>query len=269
MSNPLSQRIVPFEGDELIGVQNTDGAVYAVFSRLCDNLTVNREGQVRRIRAHAVMNTALVPLTVETLGGTQQVLCLKLSMIPLWLSSLQANRIKDEQIRVKLVRYQHDAADVLWQAFKPQIINEDQATELATSTDAELAQLAQIAEMGRAIVRMAEEQIELRRRMDTAARAFGGMRKDIADVQVRLGVLEDKLSPAAYISEAQAAEVSSQVKALAQLLTAKDASKNHYQSIFGEIYRRYGVSSYKLIRREQYEAVIAFLEEWRTSAGAA
>ena len=63
--------------------------------------------------------------------------------------------------------------------------------------------------------------------------------------------------------------VSSQVKALAQLLTAKDASKNHYQSIFGEIYRRYGVSSYKLIRREQYEAVIAFLEEWRTSAGAA
>ena len=141
MSNPLSQRIVPFEGDELIGVQNTDGAVYAVFSRLCDNLTVNREGQVRRIRAHAVMNTALVPLTVETLGGTQQVLCLKLSMIPLWLSSLQANRIKDEQIRVKLVRYQHDAADVLWQAFKPQIINEDQATELATSTDAELKEL--------------------------------------------------------------------------------------------------------------------------------
>ncbi len=32
--------------------------------------------------------------------------------------------------------------------------------------------------------------------------------------------------------------MSSQVKALAQLLTAKDASKNHDQSIFGEIYRR-------------------------------
>jgi hypothetical protein len=67
----------------------------------------------------------------------------------------------------------------------------------------------------------------------------------------------------------QAAEVSNRVKALAELLTGKDASKNHYQGIFGELYRRYGVSSYKTIRLEQYEAVLTFLEDWRKSIGIA
>lgn len=178
---------------------------------------------------------------------------------------MQAGRVKDE-LQDKLVRYQHDAADVLWQAFKAQILVET-GDALTPSTDTELVQLAQIAEMGRAITRMAEEQLEMRRRVDAAARAFKAMRGDIADVQVRLGVLEDKLHPAAYISDAQAAEVSNRVKALAELLTGKDATKNHYQGIFSELYRRYGVSSYKTIRLEQYEAVLAFLEDWRKSIG--
>ncbi len=193
--------------------------------------------------------------------------CLKLSLLPLWLSGIQANRVKQE-LRRKLIRYQHDAADVLWQAFKSQILVESDDA-LAPSTDAELAQLTQIAEMGRAITRMAEEQLEIRRRMDAAARAFKAMRGDIADVQVRLGVLEDKLHPAAYITDAQSAEVSNQVKALAELLTGQDTSKNHYQGIFGEIYRRFGVSSYKTIRLEQYEAVLVFLAEWRKAVGEA
>jgi hypothetical protein len=198
----------------------------------------------------------------------QAMQCLKLTLLPLWLSGVQASRIKSE-LQEQLIRYQEEVADVLWQAFKPQILIEERGDALATSTDAELAQLAQIAEMGRAITRMAEEQLEIRRRMDTAARAFQGMRGDISAVQVRLGVLEDKLHPAAYITEAQAAEVSSQVKALAELLTGKDAGKNHYQGIFGELYRRYGVASYKTIRVEQYTAVLVFLEDWRKSIGGA
>lgn len=268
MSDTLPQTIVPFYGDELVAVQQLDGTILVLFARLCDNLGLNRRPQVLRTQRHAVLSKGLITLTVQTDGGPQEAQCLKLSLLPLWLSGLQASRVK-QALQDKLVRYQHEAADVLWQAFKPQLQVEEPGQELATSTDAELAQLAQIAEMGRAIMRMAEEQIEQRRRIDAAARAFQGMRKDITDVQVRLGVLEDMLHPAAYVSEAQAAEVSGQVKALAQLLTAKDASKNHYQSIFGEIYRRFGVSSYKLIRREQYESVIAFLAEWRASAGGA
>ena len=156
---------------------------------------------------------------------------------------------------------------MLWQAFKPQILIEERGDDLATSSDADLVQLAQIAEMGRAITRMAEEQLEIRRRMDAAARAFKTVRSDLTNVQVRLGVLEDLVHPAAFITDSQATEISNRVKALAELLTGKDASKNHYQGIFGEMYRRFGVSSYKAIRLAQYEAVLSFLEDWRKATG--
>lgn len=263
--NSVLQKVVSFHGDQLIGVQTEDGTVYAPFNRLCENLGLQRAGQTQRIQRHTVLTDALVMLSIETAGGAQHVQCLRIDALPLWLSGVQASRVKEE-LREKLIRYQKEAAVVLWQAFKPQILVEPDDT-LAPSTDAELAQLAQIAEMGRAITRMAEEQLEIRRRLDLAARAFQGIRHDITDVQVRLGVLEDKLHPAAYITDTQAAEVSNKVKALAELLTGKDASKNHYQGIFGELYRRYGVSSYKTIRLEQYEAVLTFLEDWRKSTG--
>jgi hypothetical protein len=50
---------------------------------------------------------------------------------------------------------------------------------------------------------------------------------------------------------------------LAALLQEQGPGQNTYQSVFSELYRRFGVSSYKAIRQEQYEAVLSFLEEWR------
>ena len=187
MSNALEQRVVSFYDDELLGVQTSDGVVYAPFSRLCENLGLDRVGQVQRIQRHAVMADALMLLAIQTPGGLQEIQCLRVDTLPLWLSGLQANRVKEE-LRDKLIRYQKEAANVLWQAFRGQIVREDTNDELTTSTDAEFAQLQQIVEMGRAITRMAEEQIEQRRRVDAAARLVKGIRVELTDVQVRLGV---------------------------------------------------------------------------------
>jgi hypothetical protein len=90
-------------------------------------------------------------------------------------------------------------------------------------------------------------------------------------MDIRLGDVEDLVRPGATISDAQATEVSHHVKALAELLTGRDAdspsgAKNHYQGIFAELYRRFGVSSYKLIPQSKYQAVLTFLEDWRTAA---
>ncbi len=170
------------------------------------------------------------------------------------------------------MRYEKEAAVVLWQAFKPQILVDETAI-VPVEDSAALQQLQQIAEMGRAITRMAEQQIELQRRqaalagrMDTAARVIKDVQGQIAGVEVRLGVLEDRLHPEAYITDAQATEVSNRVKALGEVLTRAQAGKNYYQGIFAELYRRFGVSSYKVIPQEQYAAVLEFLEDWRNAA---
>ena len=94
-------------------------------------------------------------------------------------------------------------------------------------------------------------------RLDRAAAVVG-------DVARRLGAVERKLSGGAVVTEDQAAEVSQAVKALAALLT-DDASggRNPYQAVFGELYRRFGVSSYKNIRADRLPDVLAWLEDWR------
>jgi P22_AR N-terminal domain len=262
MTHPLPQKIVSFYGDDLIGVQTDDGTVYAPFNRLCENLGLDRVGQVQRIRRHDVLHDALVSVTVETSGGPQALQCLRIDVLPLWLAGIQASRVKEE-LREKLVHYQKEAALVLWREFKPQILvaPHDQAGD-----DPAITQLERLVEQSRAITRLAEEQLALARRMQDAARVVKRIQGDVEDVQVRLGVLEDQLHPAAYLTDMQAAEVSHQVKALAELLTCQAVGQNHYQGIFAELYRRFGVGSYKIIRQEQYTAVLAFLDDWRRAA---
>jgi hypothetical protein len=267
----IEQRIVPFYGDELFAVQHPDGTIFVLFARLCENLGLKREGQVRRVQRHAVLSEGLTSLPVRTDGGVQTAQCLRLDLLPLWMSGLQAQRVKAE-LQPKLLAYQKEAAVVLWQAFKPQIVVEPTAI-VPDEPDRSLQQLQQIAEMGYAIARMAEQQMEIQRqqvalsgRMDTAARVLKDFQGRLDHVDLRLGMLEDTIHPAALISDEQAAEISNRVKALAELLTGKNNAKNHYQGIFAELYRRFGTSSYKLIRRNQYEAVLQFLDDWRQAA---
>lgn len=271
MSEDVEQRIVSFYGDELIAVQRPDGNIFVHFGRLCDNLGLTRAPQVRRVQRHAVLQHGLVTLTLATEGGPQAVQCLRIDLLPLWMAGLQASRVT-EDLRDKLVRYQQEAARVLWQAFKPQIIMAE--TEPLVDTPA-IQQIQQIIEMGYAIARMGEQQLELQRqqrtligRMDAAARVIRDVHTHLDQVDVRLGVVEELLTPGAVITEAQAAEVANRVKALAELLTATHTGKNHYQGIFAELYRRFGVSSYKLIPQRTYARVLAFLEDWRRAATA-
>ncbi len=113
MSEPLHQRIVSFYGDELVAIQQPDGAIFVLFARLCENLGLAWGGQVRRVQRHAVLSEGLVAVPVQTDGGAQEAQCLRLDLLPLWLSGLQARRVKEE-LQPKLIRYQHEAATALW-----------------------------------------------------------------------------------------------------------------------------------------------------------
>lgn len=272
MNQGTLQRIVPFYGDELIAIQQPDGNIFVHFGRLCENLGLSRTAQIRRVQRHEVLDKGMTTLEVQTEGGAQTVQCLRIDLLPLWMAGLHASRVK-EQVRAKLVRYQQEAAVVLWQAFKPQIVTEEAPIVVAESVA--IQQIQQIIEMGYAIARMGEQQLELQRqqealtgRMDAAARIIRDVQGHLGHIDVRLGAVEERLLPAATISDAQATEVSNRVKALAELLTSSHNGKNHYQGIFAELYRRFGVSSYKLIPQRQFSSVLAFLDAWHTAATA-
>ncbi|NJL06214.1 MAG: hypothetical protein HC911_15175 [Chloroflexaceae bacterium] len=273
---PLEEKRVDFYGDEIVAVLvDRDGQhhIYVPLRPIVTYLGLTWASQTLRLRRDPVLSRhvrGVFIMKTPGAGGTQKMTCLPLEFLPGFLFGISASRVK-EAYRATIIRYQEECFRILWEAFKPHILREETALA-ATDGDPAIQELQRIAEMGRAIAQMAEQQIELQRqqqaltqRLDKAGRVVRGMQLDIADIQVRLGSVEDKLHPHAYITDEQATHIAQLVKALAELLGEQDRSKNQYQGIFGELYRRFGVSSYKLIRIEQYDAVLAFLEQWRGS----
>ena len=178
-----------------------------------------------------------VPILVKPLNG--------------FLFGINANRVKPE-IRERLIRYQKECYRVLADAFLETTVAEE---DWMTTSPETRAALERIREMGQAVARMADEQLRIMTRLDKAAIVVGQHNR-------RITALERQLSPRDAITEEQAADIAEKVKAIAMALTEQDSSKNHFQAIFSELYRRFRVSGYKNIRQSQYHDVLDFLDEW-------
>jgi hypothetical protein len=242
---PIDQRTVLFYDDELVAVKVEDGTVYVPVRPICDYLGVDWSGQYRRINRDPVlseeaMSVAITATDIEAGSRqprTSEMIALPIDYLNGWLFGINTSRVKEE-IRERLIQYQRECYRVLADAFLA-----------PASTSA----LVQVREMGLAIARLAEEQMAMEQRLtirlDKAAMVVGDLRKRVGDV-------ERRLQPGSRITEEQASEVKSAVAAVAA------NSSTTYQAVFGELHRRFGVTSYKNIRIEHYEAVLDFLENW-------
>lgn len=275
---PIEEKEVDFYGDTIVAVlvdveEKEQPEIYVPVRPIVDYLGLAWSGQYERIQRDPVLSDVMrfVRVTRTNQGGNPNLLALPIQFMHGWLFGISVNRIK-EKLREKVLRYQRECYEVLWEAFQSEAM-QALGQEPEPPTTSQHAALVQIREMGKAIVRMAEEQIQLEvrvsdvedlaqgahERLDTAAKVIGNMMR-------RQDYLEARISPRQSITEEQAAEISAAVKALAQLLTQQDPDKNYYQSIFAELYRRFGVSSYKNIPATKFQEVMKFLEEWRESA---
>ncbi len=259
--NVLEQRTVIFYDDELTAVVvETAGrqVVYVPIRPICAYLGVAWSPQRRRINRDPVLSEVVMSVTVTVTQTdpaskqrrTQEMLCLPLDYLNGWLFGINANRVKPA-VRERLIRYQRECYRALADAFL-----QDTAVGGWTTTSPETrAALEQIRQNALAVARLAEEQLRLGARLDKAAVIVGQHSR-------RLAALERQLAPGQAVTDAQAADVAEKVKALAMALTAQDASKNHFQAIYNELYRRFRVTSYKTIRQDQYQAVLDFLDAW-------
>jgi hypothetical protein len=280
---PLDERRIDFYGDEIVAFLmrvSNELRIYVPLRPLCYYMDISWPSQRNRVYRDEVLKTCVFVMNTQLPGDTQRRdhVCLPLDMLPGWLFGISTARVKPD-LQEKITRYRRECFRVLWEAFKPHMLSHETAIEPMTDSQA-MQELQQIAEMGRAITRMAEQQMELQQQQEHLAQRVNkagqvvksiqgdvaDVQEDVADIQIRLGTVEDKLHPHAYITDEQAAEVSTVVKALAEMLTRQEKGKNHYQGIFAELHRRFGVPSYKHIRQEQYDAVLSFLDDWRNAA---
>ena len=264
---PVREAQVDFYGDTLVAVQTADEEIYVPVRPVCEYLGLSWPGQFERMRRDPVLGDALALIRVTrttATGGVPDMLCLPLKFIPGWLFGIQASRVR-VGLRDKIIRYQRECFDVLWRAFKADILPAEPPT-------AGLSGAALALEIGEAITNLARQQLELEARVTTIADYTRGFIKEtrthLAHTDERLSALELRLDPTAIITDEQAAELALAVKNVGQRLAAQ-GEKAGYARVYSEMYRRYRVSSYKNLPRAKYDEVMAWLYAWYEELGPA
>lgn len=256
---PLEQKDVLFYEDEITAVRvRRDGEiqVFVPLRPIVELLGLDWSGQLRRVRNDAVLAEEVQPVRVETAGGPQEMPCLPLDMLNGWLFGINANRVR-EDVRERLVRYQRDCYRVLYEAF-----NEGR---LATGADATFQELMQQSDsqaveayrMLQAMLKMARNQIIIESRL-------GVQDERLEQHEQRLEQLEERFDTGGTVSEGQASQISQAVKAVAMQLS-KQTGRNEYGGVYGELYRRFEITSYKLLPASRFDEAMDFLNQWYAS----
>ncbi len=245
---PVEQREVGFYGDDLTAVLAEDGHVYASVRHMCQALGLAAAAQTRRINRHTVLSRGHKGVTVlVTPGGRQRMLMLRVDLVPLWLSGLRTASVKPE-LKEKLERYQEEAAKVLWEAFQEGRLTADPTFDELLQQDNDAVQAYK---MALAVVKLAKNQILMQAQMDDYGRR-------IESIEAQLG------DPGRHVTPEQASQISQVVKAVAMEMS-KRSRRNEYGGVYGELYRKFGITSYKLLPVNRFEEAMEFLRDWHQS----
>lgn len=258
MSNalqPVDQRTILFYDDEITAVVvDVDGreVVFVPIRPICEFLGVAWSPQRRRINRDPILSDALasVTVTVTESGQRGQVLCLPLDYLNGWLFGINADRVKAD-VREQVLRYQRECYRVLADAF----------LRRPASAETSLSPLEQVREMGLAIARMAEEQIVFEQRLGTTEQRLDKAAVIVGDNRKRITSIEKRLFSAEPVSEEQASQISEAVKLIAQTIS-KTSGKNEFARVYMELYREFGITSYKLLPVDDFSKAMAFLTDW-------
>lgn len=249
---PIEQRETEFNGDTITVVIVEDGTAYVPLRPICDSLGVDWSSQRQRLNRDPVLSdisrSVVVTTTqLETKAGrraTQDMTALPLDYLNGWLFGINANRVKAD-IRDRLIAYQRDCYRVLADAF-----GRNRVTSRAASIDTSDDPSAVAYRNALAVVNLAREQFMMRQQVDANS-------ADIAQIKAAL------TNPRA-ITDAQASQISQAVKAIA-LELGKRTGGNEFGGVYGELYRRFEISSYKMLPVKQFDEAMKFLSDWYSS----
>jgi hypothetical protein len=253
---PDEVRTVEFYGDTIIGALvhiNGEAHIYVPLRPFCDFLGLSWSGQRQRTMRDEVLSTIVRGVCVTHTpgkggGGTQELLCIPIEFLPGWLFGVSTQRIKAE-LRERLILYRRECYARLWDAFKYDVLQSLNALPAVPPDGAALAY-----ELATALQNLARDQMELEQRMGNAAQWAKG-------IDARVTALELKLQPDQQITEAQATELATNVKAVANALEQQGAT-NGYQRVYGELYRRYSIGTYRALPQQKFTAALEWLRRW-------
>lgn len=245
---PIEQRQVDFYGDELTAVRANDNQVYVSIRHMCNALGIRRpQRQTDRIKRDEVLSDGLQRVPIMGTRGRQQNYVLRVDLVPLWLTGIETSRVSDK-VKSKIVQYKREAAKVLWEAFQEGRLTADPIFDDLMAQDTPEARAVRMAE---AVLQLARNQLLVRAQVEDNTRRLEAIEAQLGD-------------PGRHVTQDEASQISQAVKAVAMTLS-KASGSNQYGSVYGELYRKYGITSYKQLPSHRFDEALEFLTEWYNS----
>ncbi len=272
---PVEQKLVALTQageDEVLAARTETSEIYLPIRPICTALGIHWATQRRKIMSDEVLLESTRTLRLQTRGGPQNLVCMDVEAIPMWLAGIEPSRVRAD-LRDRLIAYKRWVRKVVYEAFARETGVVTTASTAATPVHSPNSlTLEHIEHMALAIAQLAHEQrafeqhvdtrlvslqteiveqrAEVMGRLDQAAAVVGGLLR-------RMTAVEGLVTVGEAISDAQAAEISQLVRAIAGELAERGVGKNPYQAVFGELYRRFRVSSYHNIPVHRFNEVMA------------
>jgi len=241
----VEHRDVDFYGDLLTAVRSDDGQIYVAVSQMCQSLGIDTQAQTRRIQRQEILADGLKGVAkLATPGGVQSGYVLRVDLVPLWLSGIRTSAV-GEEVRPKLERFQREAAKVLWEAFQQGRLTADFDFDALLAQDSPEAQAYKMAQ---AVLQLARNQLM--------------MRAQLTDHEQRLEAIESQLGDTGRnVTPDQASQISQAVKTVA-LALGKKSGRNEFGAVYGELYRKFGITGYKMLPARRFDEAMKFLTDW-------
>lgn len=245
----LIAKEVEFLGDSLLVVKDeAKNKLYTGVGYVCKGIGLTRDqtkNERKRIQEDVVLSKGGRNLTLLTKGGNQEVICIELDYLPIWLAKISITpKMKEQQPKLveRLVDYQLKAKDVLARAF----IHKQQPRRLTPQEELRLHYQV-IEEHAKEIESVREEVTEVREEF-----------KDLKDNMPLFGEEAEKLQ-----AEVRKVGVATLGGYKSNAYNDNSLRGKVYKDIQNQLKREFGVERYKAIKRCQFDIAMEIVQSYK------
>jgi hypothetical protein len=106
-----------FHGSTLYGAR-IGQVVYVALRPIVEAMGLTWHGQLERIKRDPILREGIrITRIPSARGGSQQGIGLRLDLVHGWLLTISTRRIKDSELRAKIILFQRECYQVLWRHF--------------------------------------------------------------------------------------------------------------------------------------------------------
>lgn len=111
MTNQI--QTVSFHGQTLSVIPQQD-KLYVAIKPICENMGVTWGSQYNRIKRNQILSEGIFIMKTPSKGGYQETVCLPLEMLNGWLFGIDTNRIKNPEVKARVIEYQRECYQALF-----------------------------------------------------------------------------------------------------------------------------------------------------------